>query len=192
MNAAIQAAGGSMSVQENNACTLAYNRLFGRSVHLLPETEQNPGHSGDKKNEGNNTTHQPKLEDIHMPEHTETTTSKAANNARIAQLEAELGGGGSPPRRPWSSTWPPSRTTCTVWPRRSRRRRPPSTTASRLPRSPAASSWASAPGSPSRPAWSTCSSSRCDNRLTNRRSATRKGRRFFLSPSVQSPPLNGG
>ena len=91
MNAVIQAAGGSMSTQESNACTLAYNRLFGRSVHLLPETEQNPADSGDKVHEGNNTTHQPKLEDIHMPTHsTETTTNKHVNDGRIAQLEAEL------------------------------------------------------------------------------------------------------
>ena len=90
MNAVIQAAGGSMSTQESNACTLAYNRLFGRSVHLLPETEQNPADSGDKVHEGNNTTHQPKLEDIHMPTHsTETTTNKHVNDGRIAQLDAE-------------------------------------------------------------------------------------------------------
>jgi hypothetical protein len=90
MNAAIAAAGGSMSAQESNACTREYNRIFGRAVHMLPETEQKPSDSGDKDHEGNNTTHQPKLEDIHMNATTDTSTSSTANATRIAQLEAEL------------------------------------------------------------------------------------------------------
>jgi hypothetical protein len=60
------------------------------AVHLLPEIEQIPTDSRDKSHEGNNTTHQPKLEDIHMTTHsTETATSKRINDERIAQLDTE-------------------------------------------------------------------------------------------------------
>lgn len=69
---------------EANAGTLCEGEQSPASCPQIPDD------SGDKKNEGNNTTHQPKLEDIHMVVIEDTATHKAANNARIAQNESEL------------------------------------------------------------------------------------------------------
>ena len=84
-----------------------FQEQLAKQVGFIPPqgaTKQKPSDSRDKDHEGNNTTHQPKLEDIHMSdEHTtETTTSKAANNARIAQNESQLAAArGQAPTDPW-------------------------------------------------------------------------------------------
>ena len=82
---------------EANAATICQGEQGLAACHA-----QNLADFGDKEHEGNNTT-QPKLEDIHMSnETTETTTSKATNDTRIAELEAQLAAARSPaPTDPW-------------------------------------------------------------------------------------------